>query len=254
LRVALPALALFWCAQSVQALTPEEIMDEATQRCFGESFRAVLSVNMERAGKLVSKRVFWLMGRMNKSMAALFLDFQEPEEVKGLRYLVQIPVDKDSSAFMYMPAAGQTLPFEGDSSSVELGGAGFTMDDISVFVRRGNEKLVIEGEEKVGNRDCYVVRASFAKSKGERLLWITKKDFIFVKSQTLDANRKVKRIFKVTELFRTADGRDLPRKEEIIVPETKEKITLTQEHLIFGIATPDELWDPITFGAFRWKE
>lgn len=247
-------LAVLCFPQVLKAITAEEIMDDAARRSFGDSFRAVVSAGTEKAGKLMCERVFWVMGKMDKNQKSFFVDFQEPQQSRGLRYLVLIPADKDSSAFMYMPSVQQTLPLEGDSASFELGGTGLTMADLNVFLRRKGDKVSIVGEEKVGSRDCYVVRASSTASREQRVLWITKNDLVFVKSETLGLNGDARRTCTVTEFFRTQEGHELPRKEVLTVPAEAERIVVTQEHVIFGVMTPDELWDPATFGTFRWRE
>jgi hypothetical protein len=69
----------------------------------------------------------------------------------------------------------------------------------------------------------------------------------------LDAHGKAKRIFKVTELFKTEQGKEFPREEEITIPDKHTVVKLRQEGAVFGIELPDELLNPETFGSFQWR-
>jgi len=253
LCLALAGVILICLPASLWALTAQEIMDEAAKQGLGENFRAVLSIQTEKGHKSVSKQSLWLMGQMENKVVTFFLDFVEPEESKGLRFLLIVPIGKESKSFMYMPATQRTLPLAGDDPTVDLGGTGLTMEDVQVFVPRGGEKMELSGEEKIGERECYVVKVTLPEGQGERTMWVTKKGFLVVKSEMKDSKGKLKRSLKVTEFFKTAKGNEFPRKEEISIPERGVRIILNQEHAVFGITIPDELMDPKTFGTFKWQ-
>lgn len=247
-------LVLLCIPANLQAMTAHEILERVFKQNFSDSFRVVLTVKTLKGKKVLSDHVLWLMGKTSQDKNSFFLDFDEPKDSKGLRFLFQIEPGKDPKAFMYMPAAGKTLPLAMDDPSVDIGATGLTMEDIQGFVPEGGEKETLLKEEKVDGRDCYVISVSLPEGKGERLVWVSKNDFLIVKSQQLDAQGKVKRAFRVVEFFKTEKGKEFPREEEITIPGKGIRIQLRQDNAVFGIALPDEVMDPAKFGTFAWKD
>jgi len=235
-------------------MTAHEILEQVVKQNFADTFRVVLSVKTLKGKKVVSNHVLWLMGKTQGDTSTFFVDFEEPKESKGLRFLFELQPTKDPRAFMYMPAAAKTLPLAVDDPSVDIGATGLTMEDIQGFVPKGQEKETLLREETLDGRDCYVISISGPDGKGERLLWVSKNGFLIVKSELLDPQGKVKRVFRVVEFFKTEKGPEFPREEEITIPDKGIQIQLRQEIAVFGIQLPDEVMDPAKFGTFAWKK
>lgn len=235
------------------ALTAQEILEDAAKQGLGESFRIALSVKTFKGSKIVSTKALWFMGRVDKKLSSFFVEFDQPADTKGLRFLVLLPEGKQPQAFMYLPATKRTLPMATDDPSVDIGGTGLTMGDIQVFVPKGNEKVEMVKEETLDGRECYVIRVTLPDVKGERLLWIAKNSMIMLKSQNMGPDGKVERSLRVTELFKTAKGKEFPREEEILIPGRDIKILVRQENAVFGVEIPDELLEADKFGTFQWR-
>jgi outer membrane lipoprotein-sorting protein len=249
----LALLALVWLPGSVQALTAKEILEKAARESLGESFRVVLTVKSFKGNKPIAQHAVWLMGSMEGETARFFMEFDEPEESKGLRFFMIITKEGQPQAFMYLPATKRTIPLAADDPSVDLGGSGLTTEDVRLFVPKVGEKQTLEGEEKVGERECYKIKVMAPQDSAERLIWVTKKDFMVVKSVNVDSKGKVDRSLRVVEFFKTEKGKEFPREEEILIPAKGVRIQLRQEHAVFGVTIPDELLDPTTFGAYKWR-
>ena len=247
-------LVLLCFPLNLQAMTAHEILEQVFKQNFSDSFRVVLTVKTLKGKKVVSDHVLWLVGKTSQDTNTFFIDFVEPKESKGLRFLFELEPGKEPKAFMYIPAAGKTLPLDVDDPSVDIGATGLTMEDIQGFVPKGGEKETILREEKADGRDCYVISITLPDGKGERLLWVSKTDFLVVKSQQLDAQGKIKRMFRVVEFFKTDKGKEFPREEEVTIPDKGIRIQLRQDNAVFGMALPDEVTDPAKFGTFAWKD
>lgn len=233
--------------------TAKELVEEAARRSLGESFRAVLSIKSYKDKKLTAKHVLWLMGTMEDDTGKFFLDFDEPEESKGLRFLLVVSKESALKAFMFLPATKRTVPLAADDPSVDLGGTGLTVDDIRVFSPKGGEQESIVGEEKVDGRECYKIKILTPQTRGHRLIWISKKDLLVLKTANVNEKGQIDRTMKVKELFKTAQGKEFPREEEIVIPERKIVIQVRQENAVFGVTIPEELLDPKTFGTYKWR-
>jgi hypothetical protein len=236
------------------AMTALEVLEQVAKKNFNEDFRMILSVKTMKGKKQTSDHSLWMMGKMKPDTTILFIDFEEPQDTKGLRFLIEVPKGEEPRAYMYLPATSNVLPLAADDPSVDLGGTGLTMEDMQGFVPERSERLTLLPDQKSHDRDCFVIKVSRAEEKAHRLLWVSKKDFIVVKSQSIDAQGKITRVFRVTEFFETKEGKQFPREEEIVIPGKDIRIVVRQEHASFGIDFPNELLSTETFGTFQWRE
>ncbi len=246
-------LVLLCISLDLQAMTAHEILEQVAKQNFHDTFRAVVSVKTLRKMKAVSHHVLWFMGKTKKDTSTFFIDFIEPKESKGLRFLFEIEPGDETKAFMYMPAAGKTLPLAVNDPSVNIGATGLTMEDIQGFVPNGAGRETLLNEETVDGRECYVIKISMPNEKGERLVWVSKNDFLVIKSEQRDPKGKIQRTFRVVKFFKTDKGTQFPREEEITIPSKKMKILVRQDNAVFGIQLPDEIMDPAKFGTFNWR-
>jgi hypothetical protein len=252
-KIAFVTIFILYLPVAAWSATAREILEEAAKRGLGESFRAVLTIKSYKGQKLASTHTLWLMGAMADHTGKIFLDFDEPHESKGLRFLLIVSQGSPLKAFMFLPATKKTIPLAADDPSVDLGGTGLTVEDIRVFLPKGGEKEAIVGEEKIDGRECYKINVSSPETEGDRLIWISKKDLLVLKTANVNTKGKIDRVMKVTEFFKTAKGNEFPREERITIPDRGITIRVRQENAVFDVPIPDELLDPKTFGAYKWR-
>ncbi|MGO9116178.1 MAG: outer membrane lipoprotein-sorting protein [Desulfomonilaceae bacterium] len=234
-------------------MTAREILDQVGKQNFNENFRMSLIIKTSKGNKLISNHVLWLTAKVREGKSSFFVDFEEPRESKGLRFLFLQEPGKEPSAFMYLPATGKTVPLAVDDPSVDVGGTGLTTEDLQGFIHQTSSQEELLREDKLDGRDSYVIRIPIPENKGERLLWISKDGFLVLQNQQLNAQGKVVRTFKVTQFFKTDEGKDFPRQEEVTVPSKGIRINVKQEFAVFGIEVPEEVMDPEKFGTYQWK-
>jgi hypothetical protein len=235
------------------AMTAQDILEKASKDNLGESFRMALTAKTLKGKKRPTTNVLWIMGKLSPNLSTFFVDFDRPEESKGLRFMIKLETEKDPTAYMYLPATGKTVPLALDDTAMDIGGSGLTMEDIYVFVPKNGERSELLGEESIDGRECYKIRIFLGDGKGERVLWVSKKTFFVMKNEQIDAKGKVVRTFQVKKLFKTEQGKEFPREEVIDLPGKKTRIEITQEHAVFNIEIPEEVLDPDKFGTFKWK-
>ena len=196
----------------LHAMTAHEILEQVIKQNFGDTFRVVLTVKTQKGKKVLSDHVLWLIGKTDQNTSTFFLDFEEPKDSKGLRFLFEVEPGKDPKAFMYLPAAGKTLPLAVDDPSVDIGATGLTMEDIQGFVPKGEGKETILREEKLDGRDCYVISISLPDGQGERLVWVSKNDFLIIKSQKHGSARKVKEDVPCREILQNGERQGISQR------------------------------------------
>ncbi len=247
-------ITLFLCVlpMDIHAMTAQEILEQVTKQSFSDNFRVAVTVKAFIGRTLISNHALWLIVKVDQGKSSFFLDSDEPKKFSGLRFLFLEEAEQERSAYMYLPATGKTMPLAVDAS-VGVGGTRLTTEDLQAFIGKREAGETLLREEPLGGRECYVIRIPIPETKGEHLLWVSKDGFLVVKKQQLDEKGKVLRTFTVTEFFKTEQGKEFPREEEITFPGTGIRITVRQDNAVFGIEIPDEVTDPEKFGTFQWK-
>lgn len=254
LGLVVSALSLLYFPGDACAITAKEVFEEAVKRNLGDTFRVVLTINTFKGKKAVSKHSLWLMGKTGQDSSYFVLDFDEPAESKGLRFLIRLSEGKTPEAYMYLPATKRTIPLDVNDPSADLGGTGLMMEDIAVFQLKGDEKSAIVGEEDVHGRKCYKIQVSAPGQSGARYVWVSKDDYLVMRSENVDAKGKVERKLDVLEFFKTSEGKEFPREEEVQMPRRNVRIRIRQENAVFGIELPAQMLDPKTFGTYGWRQ
>ncbi|HVN78416.1 MAG TPA: outer membrane lipoprotein-sorting protein [Terriglobia bacterium] len=240
-------------ATNVHAMTAQEILEQVDKQSFSDNFRVSLTFKAFKGNKVISSRALWLMAKVQEGKGSYFLDFYEPKESNGLRYLFLEQAGQEPSAYMYLPGTYKTMPVAADDPSVDVGGTGITTEDLQRFLGKAEAEKAVLREEPLDGRECYVIKIPISQTKGERLQWVSKDNFLMLKSQHLDGQGNILRTFMVTKFFKTLQGKEFPWEEEITVPAKGVRITVRQDSAVFGIEIPDEVTDPQKFGTFRWK-
>ena len=234
-------------------MTAQEILEQVNKQSFGDNFRVALTLKAFKGHKLISSHALWLIVKAQQGKVSHLLDFQEPEESKGLRLLFLEQAGQEPTTYMYFPATGKTMALTVDDPAVDVGSTGLTTEDFHAFFSKAQPEKTVPREETLDGRECYVIKIPSPQSKGERLLWVSKDSFLVVKDQQLDGQGNILRTIVVTKIFKTLQGKEYPWEEEITIPGKGIRITVRQESAVFGIEIPDEVTDPEKFGTFRWK-
>ena len=127
-----------------------------------------------------------------------------------------------------------------------------TVEDFRGFVPAPEGELRLLEDEKIDDRECYLISARLEGKQTDKI-WITKDQFLLVKTQHLDMQGLLEREFKMLDFFTTQSGKMWPRKEEILVPKDGVRIIVEQQTGVYNVEVQKELLDPKTFGTFKWR-
>ena len=92
-------LVLLCIPLNLHAMTAHEILEQVIKQNISDSFRVVLTVKTLKGKKVVSDHVLWLVGKIHQDTSTFFLDFVEPKESKGLRFLFEIAARQGPEGF-----------------------------------------------------------------------------------------------------------------------------------------------------------
>jgi len=246
---------LLGSSKDLFSVTPQEILDEHRNRSTVDTFRSGVKVTNTKKTKVVSQHYFWIVGITNANGTSMFLEFDEPEDAKGMRFLLQFPPKGTAGrvkAFVFVPATGVAVPIK-MGNALDLGGTGMTPEDFRGFapVAEGDKRLL--HDQKLGEKDCYVIGVYDSGGKQTDEIWLTKDQFLVVKTKKLNSDGTLAREFTVVDFFEAKDGKVWPRKEEIRVPKDDVRILVEQTAGVYNIDLPEELFDPATFYTYQWR-
>lgn len=177
---------------SAFAVTGEEAIRKS-QAAFlypGKDFKA--RVHMKLINKDGQERIRELtMLRKNAGDGGeqkYFMYFFQPNDVKDMSFMTNKYPAKDDDRWMFIPAINMVKRIAAQDKRSSFVGSDFTYEDVS---GRDVEDDVhaIEREEKVGARDCYVVRSTPKAGDadfGHKFTWVDKATFLPLKEEQYD--------------------------------------------------------------------
>jgi len=189
------------------ALSGEEAMKKS-QAVFlypGKDFKA--RVVMKLINKDGQERVREMtMLRKNAGEAGgdqkYFMYFFQPADVKDMSFMIYKYPAKDDDRWMFIPAINMVKRIAAQDNRSSFVGSDFTYEDVSGRDIE-DDSHVIEREEKVGNRDCYVVKSTpkIANADfGHKFTWVDKANFLPLKEEQFDKKGARYKLFAAEEV------------------------------------------------------
>ena len=187
------ALLPFAFSNQAHALSGEEVMKKS-QAAFlypGKDFKA--RVVMKLINKDGQERVREMtMLRKNMGEAGgeqkYFMYFFQPSDVKDMTFMINKYPAKDDDRWMFIPAINMVKRIAAQDKRSSFVGSDFTYEDVSGRDIE-DDTHVVEREEKVGDRDCYVVKSTPKGADsdfGYKFTWVDKANFLPLKEEQYD--------------------------------------------------------------------
>lgn len=189
------------------ALSGEEVMKKS-QSAFlypGKDFKA--RVVMKLINKDGQERVRELtMLRKNASEAGgeqkYFMYFFQPADVKDMTFMTYKYPARDDDRWMFIPAINMVKRIAAQDRRSSFVGSDFTYEDVSGRDLE-DDTHAVEREEKIGNRDCYVVKSTpkgAGTDFGHKLTWVDKASFLPLKEEQYDKKGTRYKLFTADEV------------------------------------------------------
>src|SRR3989344_7902161 len=196
------------------ALTGEEVMKKS-QAAFlypGKDFKA--RVTMKLIGKDGGERVRELV-MLRKNFGApggeqkYFMVFFKPADVKDMSFMTYKYPAKDDDRWIFIPAVSMVKRIAAQDKRSSFVGSDFTYEDVSGRDIE-DDTHVVEREEKVGDRDCYVVKSTPKGADsdfGYKFTWVDKANYLPLKEEQYDKKGTRYKQFTANEI---ADVKGIP--------------------------------------------
>lgn len=131
-----------------------------------------------------------------------FMYFFQPLDVKDMTFMVYKYPGKDDDRWLFIPALNMVRRIAAQDKRSSFVGSDFTYEDVSG--RDPEEDThAIAREEKLGDRDCYVIKSTPKEGGMEyeyKLSWIDKVTFLPVKEEYYDRQSELYKVFTAEEI------------------------------------------------------
>jgi len=180
-------------SSQANALSGEEVMKKS-QAAFlypGKDFKA--RVVMKLINKDGQERVRE-MTMLRKNMGEpggdqkYFMYFFQPSDVKDMTFMINKYPARDDDRWMFIPAINMVKRIAAQDKRSSFVGSDFTYEDVSGRDIE-DDSHAVEREEKVGDRDCYVVKSTPKGADsdfGHKFTWVDKANFLPLKEEQYD--------------------------------------------------------------------
>ncbi len=196
------------------ALTGGEVM-EKSQAAFlypGKDFKARVVIKLiDEDGQERVREMTLLRKNVGKTGGdqKYFLYFFQPAEVKDMSFMIYKYPAKDDDRWIFIPAINMVKRIAAQDKRSSFVGSDFTYEDVSGRDLE-EDSHVVEREEKVGNRDCYVVKSTPKGTDadfGYKVTWVDKANFLPLAEEQYDKKGARYKQFTADEV---ADVKGLP--------------------------------------------
>jgi hypothetical protein len=137
-----------------------------------------------------------------------FMYFHQPADVKDMTFMVYKYPGKDADRWLFVPAVNMVRRIAAKDKQSSFVGSDFTYEDVSGRNLEDDTHALVK-EEKIGARDCLVVKSTPKKADVDytyKLSWIDKATFLPVKEEYYDRRGELSRVFTADEI-RDVKGR-----------------------------------------------
>jgi len=207
-------------AQSQEATarpTATEIMEKSNRAFYyqGNDMKVDVTMDLLTADRKKQSRVLTML-RRNESLGGnqkYFLYFHEPADVRRITFMVWKYPEKEDDRWIYVPAVDLVRRIAASDARSSFVGSDFTYEDISGRdVGLDTHQLLTE--DKVGDRDCYVVESVPKESIGyvKRISWVDKTTFLPLKEEYYDLQKELVRMFSADKIEEVTIGEGDERK------------------------------------------
>ncbi|MBU4477801.1 MAG: outer membrane lipoprotein-sorting protein [Elusimicrobia bacterium] len=248
------ALALFIAAgikPAQKKLTGRQIAEKVYNRDDGaDSIARMEMILVDKKGRETKRQLIMKLrdkGALNHS----FLEFTEPADIAGTKFLTLEVENGDATQYLFLPALGRARRIVGGQKKQSFVNTDFSYEDMS---RRkpDRDKQTLIKEEKWNGFNCYVIKVMPVKpddsqySKSE--VWVDKQSFVVVKVDFYNKKGKKSKQLTVGKLERqagiwtamTATMKNFKRKTSTILLVKGIKYNTGLEEKIFALRNLEE--------------
>jgi len=173
-----------------------------------------------------------------------FIYFYQPADVRDMTFMVYKYAAKDDDRWIFMPALNMVRRIAANDKRSSFVGSDFTYEDVSGRdIEDDNHS--ISKEEKLGDRDVYVIKSAPKDEKGAdfsyKLSWIDKGNFLPLKEEYYDKRGELYKTFTADEI-KDIQGFPVITKRTMKDVKTGHKTEVQYQKTEFNIGLDDDVF------------
>lgn len=131
-----------------------------------------------------------------------FMYFFQPADVKDMTFMVYKYPAKDDDRWLFVPAINMVRRIAAQDKRSSFVGSDFTYEDVSGRDIEDDTHTITK-EEKIGNKDCFVVKSTPKAADVDysyKLSWVDKAAFLPIKEEYYDKRGELYKVFTADEV------------------------------------------------------
>ncbi len=194
-------------SSDANALTAEDIAKKSQEAFYyqGNDFKALVQMKLiSKGGKERIREMTMLRKNYGPSGGGqkYFIYFFEPADVRKMSFMVYKYPAKDDDRWLFIPALNMVRRIAAQDKRSSFVGSDFTYEDVSGRDIEDDTHIIVK-EEKIGTRDCYVIKSTPKASDVDysyKLSWIDKANFLPLKEEYYDKKGELYKVFTADEI------------------------------------------------------
>jgi len=231
-----------------KTLSPLEVASQYQKAFYysGKDMKALVYMQLiESGGKERVRELTMLRKNMeNSEEQRYFMYFHQPADVEGMTFMVYKYPQKDDDRWLFMPALDLVKRIAANDKRSSFVGSDFTYEDVSGR-DISEDNFTIEKEEKIGDKDCYVLKSvpKYPKSAdySYKLSWIDKVMFLPLKEEYYDLRGELYKVFTAEEV-KDVSGIPTVTKRKMENVKNKHQTLVTFKDIQYNIGIDKELF------------
>ncbi len=199
------ALIFSGATSSLSAITANEILDKVDANMVASTMKFTAELKISISGSVRTKEFKGYSAGEDKA----YMEFTSPSRDKGTRFL-----KLGDEFWMYLPNVGKAVKIAGHAMRGSMMGSDFSYEDaVSNEELAETYDVLLEGEEKLEDANCYVLKLSLKEgaegSYYTQKLWVSKESFLPVKTEYFSRSGKLMKDVQILE-FKRISGKNYP--------------------------------------------
>ena len=189
------------------AITADEVMKQSQAAFFyqGKDFKARVLMKLISKGGQERIREFTMLRKNFGEPGGnqrYFIYFFQPADVKDMTFMVYKYPAKDDDRWLFVPAINMVRRIAAQDKRSSFVGSDFTYEDVSGRDIEDDAHVIVR-EERIGNRDCYVIKSTPKAADMDysyKLSWIDKANLLPLKEEYYDRRGELFKVFTADEI------------------------------------------------------
>jgi len=231
----------------VYSQSAKEIVKKAKTQVDLSTLGTRAKMYIQKDGKTLNIMVIDQYSSKDKNgLQRTLIDFKEPANAKGIRFLMQAKKDGSMDQRIYLPSLKKVKRIAAESDGSEsFMGTDFSYNDVSFLSRDAEQdNFTFLPETTVDKKACYVIEGKpkdSGYSYSKTVLFITKDDSTMIKVEFYNKDEKIVKILELSK-YKKVQGINTPMQTKLSTIATKTSTIIELQKVNYGMKIPEKVF------------